>query len=325
MTESRTGSTSFLLKRWKRLRRLLYPLPLVPLEKWAMTLSDPACERWAKHLGSLAYWTLSKARTRALDHLHKAFGQTLSDLDIERIARETFQNLAFNALEFARFPRIGPERFMEKIEVVGGEHVEEVHQGGRGGIFVTGHIGNWELCASCLKIHGYTLNAIARRIYLAPLDRKLVEMRKKMGVTTLYRNNSMRTMLRCLQKNEFLAILPDQDVRRIGGIFVDFFGHPAYTPIGPALLALASGAPLLIARAIRLGSRHRITIDPPIYADRNASREKEIERLVTLYTKRLEAFIREHPSQWVWTHRRWRTQPSDLSPMAEGAKTVLEP
>jgi KDO2-lipid IV(A) lauroyltransferase len=134
-------------------------------------------------------------------------------------------------------------------------------------------------------------------------------MRERMGMKILYRDDSMRSMIRCLQANEFLGILPDQDVRRIGGIFVDFFGRPAYTPVGPALLALATGAPLLVARDVRDGGRHRVMTDPPVYADRKAPREEEVKRLVTHYTKRLEAFIREYPSQWVWMHRRWRTQP----------------
>ena len=127
-------------------------------------------------------------------------------------------------------------------------------------------------------------------------------------------------MIRHLQKNQSLGIVPDQDVRRIGGIFVDFFGQPAYTPVGPALLALASGAPILMVRDIRKGQHHLLTFDPPFYADRRAPREEEVRRLVTRYTKRLEEFIREHPDQWVWFHRRWRTQPQ---PEAQPPETFL--
>ena len=206
------------------------------------------------------------------------------------------------------------QQFLGKIETEGWEHAEAVYSAGRGGIFVTGHIGNWELSAAYAAKRGYPVSVVARRIYLEPLNQRLVTMRERMGVNTLYRDFSMRRMIRCIQENQLLGIVPDQDVRRIGGIFVDFFGHPAYTPVGPALLALASGAPILIARDIRMGQRHLLTVDPPVYADRKAPRESEVRRLVTHYTKRLEEFIREHPAQWVWTHRRWRTQPFPFKP-----------
>jgi KDO2-lipid IV(A) lauroyltransferase len=198
---------------------------------------------------------------------------------------------------------------MERVQIEGWEHVEAAHRAGLGGIFVTGHLGNWELCAVYVAIRGIPMNVVARRIYLEPLNQRLVTIREGMGVRTLYRDESMRAMIRRLRENEFLGILPDQDVRRIGGIFVDFFGRPAHTPVGPALLCLASGSPLLLARDIREGSRHRITVDPPVWADRSAPREEEVRRLVNLYSQRLEQFVREHPEQWVWMHRRWRTRP----------------
>ena len=119
-------------------------------------------------------------------------------------------------------------------------------------------------------------------------------------------------MIRLLRNNEFIGVVADQDIKEVGGIFVDFFDHPAYTPTGPVLMALASGSPILMTFDSRQDSYHRITIDPPIFANKEAPREQEVRRILTLYTQRLEQFIREHPSQWVWTHRRWRTRPSAI-------------
>jgi len=300
---------SFLRKRTRRIRRALYPLALKPLEAWAKTLPEGKWEVWAKRLGHLIYWSLATPRNHAQSHLRLAFGQTWTPRQIQQVAQEVFQNLVLNFFECVRFDTLTDQQFFENIEVEGWEHVEAVNRGGQGGILVTGHIGNWELGAAYIARRGVPISVVARRIYINALNERLVEMREKMGAKILYRDSSMRAMLRCLQNNEFLGILPDQDVRRIQGIFVDFFGRPAYTPVGPALLAIASGAPIIMARDIRKGNRHLIAGDPPIYADRKAPREEEVRRLVTLYTKRLEEFIREYPSQWVWTHRRWRTQP----------------
>ncbi len=308
---------SLLRRPLKRLRRAIYPLGLRPIEAWVKTLSDEEREIWAKRLGSLVYRVLSSPRGLAIHHLQTALGQTLSADEIRKVAREVFQNLVLNLFECIQFSEMDDEQLLGRIETKGWEHVEAVSRAGLGGIFVTGHIGNWELLAAYTAKMGYATNVVARRIYLEPLNEKLVKMRERMGVKTLYRDISMRSMIRCLQQNQFLGIVPDQDVRRIGGIFVNFFGRPAYTPVGPALLALASEAPIITGRDIRMGRRHLFTFDPPVYANRTLPREEEVRRLVTHYTKRIEEFIREHPSQWVWTHRRWRTQPPSSVPVQE--------
>ena len=302
------------LRRWgrrqlKTWRRSLYPLGVDLARAMASGLGDRGYRRWAQWLGAVAFLVLTKERRRAMEHLRLALGRELPPQRLKEIALCSFQSLAMSGIECLRMEKLGAQRLLGLIQVDGWEHVEEARRKGKGGIFVTGHLGNWELCAVYVALRGLPMNVVARRIYVEELDRRLVSMRSAMGVRTLYRDQSMRVMLRCLERNEFLGILPDQDVRRIGGIFVEFFGRPAHTPVGPALLALASGAPLLLARDVRVGTRHHIMVDPPVYADRSAPRQEEVRRLVSLYTRRLEEFVRENPGQWVWMHRRWRTRP----------------
>lgn len=269
-------------------------------------------EAWARHFGSLAYRVLGAARLRAHDHLHYAFGPSLAAEEVRTIARKCFQNLILNFLECAHFEHFNQGKLLEKTKVEGWEHVEEAYRRGKGAILVGGHLGNWEMAAVSFAIRGYPIQVVARRIYIEALNRTLIKMRERLGVKTLYRDGSMRSMIRCLQNNQFLAILPDQDVKKVQGIFVDFFGHPAYTPTGPALLAIGSGSPILVVRNIRQNGYHLLNVDPPVYANRDAPRDEEVRRLVTHYTRRLEDFIRKDPTQWVWTHRRWRTRPESL-------------
>lgn len=306
----KTGLRKWLRKRFKLFRRSLYPLGVKLAKTRVAAMGRGDYERWGRLLGFLAFQVLLKERNRAIRQLNLALGEKQKTSTIQKIALESFQSLALSGIECLRMEHMKKEELLGLIEIQGWEYVEEARARGKGAIFVTGHLGNWELCAVYVALRGLPMNVVARRIYVEELDRQLVSMREAMGVKTLYRDQSMRLMLRCLERNEFLGILPDQDVRRVGGIFVEFFGRPAYTPVGPALLALASGAPLLLARDIRVGRRHRITVDPPVYANREAPRHEEVKRLVSLYTKRLEDFVREHPGQWVWMHRRWRTRPS---------------
>ena len=308
----REGQKS-LRRRLKHLRRSLYPFGVKLAIFLASGIPQGSERKWASVMGDLAYLFLPKQRKLALTHLKMAMGELLDEESRRRIARECFRNLLMTGVECFRLRKMGPDPILRTVEIRGWEHVEDAHRRGKGGIFVTAHLGNWELSAIYVAWRGLPMNVVARRIYLGELDRELVSFRARMGVRTIYRDQSMRVMLRCLQRNEFLGILPDQDVRRVGGIFVEFFGRQAYTPVGPALLAMASGAPLLLARNIRKDKGHLITVDPPLFASPEADREEEVRRLVALYTKRLEEFIRESPEQWVWMHRRWRTSPDDLA------------
>ena len=309
MSEKFSLQSSF-RRRIKKIRRFFYPLALGPLGVWVRSLTDEECETWAKRIGTLSYRFLSKARARATSNLFKAFGSQLTSEQINQIAREVFQNLALNFFECGRFGSAPTEQLLEKTTVEGWEHVEAAYQSGRGGVLLGGHFGNWEWTAAYIALRGYPINVIARRIYIDSLNERLVKMRESMGMKVLYRDISMRRMIRLVLSNQFIGVLADQDVKDVSGIFVDFFGHPAYTPTGPALLALASGAPIIIIRDVRQGCHHRITVDPPILANREAPRDQEVNRIVTLYTQRYEEIITEHPTQWVWTHRRWHTRPS---------------
>ena len=309
MSDKLSLKSSF-CRRIKKTRRFFYPLALGPLGVWVRSLSDAECETWAKRIGSLCYHVLSKARARATSNLSKAFGSQLTPGQINQIGRGVFQNLALNFFECGRLGSVPAGQLLERVTVEGWEHVEEAYRSGRGGVLLGGHIGNWEWTAAYIALRGYPIHVVARRIYIDSLNEKLVRMRESMGMKVMYRDISMRRMIRLLLDNQFIGVLADQDVKDVSGIFVDFFGHPAYTPTGPALLALASGAPIIIIRDIRQGSQHRITVDPPILANREAPRDQEVNRIVSLYTKRLEEIITEHPTQWVWTHRRWHTRPS---------------
>jgi KDO2-lipid IV(A) lauroyltransferase len=296
----------------KGFRRSLYP-KAVDIAQWmALTLNEGRLLGVSTSLARLGYLLLLRQRREAEANLELALGDELGKERKRAIMIGMFENLIMGLFECLRLEKMGPGQIASMVEVEGWEHIDEARRLGKGGIFVTGHMGNWELAAAYMALRGVPMNVVARRVYLDSLNERLVRMRMRHGVRTLYRDGSVLAMLRCLKRNEFLGILPDQDVRKVDGIFVDFLGHPAYTPTGPAVLSLATGAPLIPARDLREGLRHRIIIDPPLLPDPRAPREEEIFRLVSLYTKRLEEFILQRPEQWVWIHRRWRTSPEGL-------------
>jgi KDO2-lipid IV(A) lauroyltransferase len=130
------------------------------------------------------------------------------------------------------------------------------------------------------------------------------------GLTTIYRDESPRELLRRLHRNEVIGILPDQDIDSLNGIFVEFFGRPAYTPVAPAKLALACRAPILPNFLVRLpGGRYRILVEDPIRPEEYAGRPDAVEAVTTAWMKACEKVIRRYPDQWSWMHDRWKTRP----------------
>lgn len=295
----------------KHLRRSLYAGLLIPFPHLFLIMPERVSKSIARHLGSWAFWLLRLQRERTLANLRLAYEGEKGEEELRQIARGVFIHLALSMVEFCRISTYGPENIDHYVKAEGFNHIDHVLAQGRGGIYIGGHIGNWELHGIYFAIKGYKVNAIAREVYIDALNKKLVKIRESMGMSILYRDRDQREMLRCLRRNEFLGVLLDQEVRRIQGIFVDFFGRQCYTPVGPVVLALHADCPIVMGRIARKGGHHILKVDPPIYIERNGSKEEIIRRYTALVTQRLEEYIREEPSQWVWMHRRWRTRPED--------------
>jgi len=190
----------------------------------------------------------------------------------------------------------------------GWEVVEEVLRGGTGAIACTGHIGNWELLAAYFGIKGVPLTVIGRRLNSPWVDRAVVELRNKNSVVTITRNSpsAPKEILRALRSRRILAMLIDQDTRG-PSVFVPFFGRPAATPSGPAMLALRSRVPVLVTFiARRPGGGHIIKVEN---LGRPGQGEEDVQRLTGRISLHIEDHVRSHPTEWVWWHRRWRRKP----------------
>ncbi|GAO31424.1 lipid A biosynthesis lauroyl acyltransferase [Geofilum rubicundum JCM 15548] len=140
----------------------------------------------------------------------------------------------------------------------------------------------------------------------------IVGYRQKRGMNNIGRRNAYPKLMDALGKGECLIIMIDQDTQA-KGVFVDFFGHKAYTPTGAARLAMESQSPVLPMFMRRLpNNQHRFTILPPIPWKDTGSEATDLLENTKEYTKVIESVIREDPEQWVWMHERWKTTPADV-------------
>jgi Kdo2-lipid IVA lauroyltransferase/acyltransferase len=203
------------------------------------------------------------------------------------------------------------EEVLSRLDVIGREHVEKAMARGRGAIFVTAHLGNWEVIGLA---HGWTfapIGVVARPLDNPALDRRMCDFRAMAGNWVIYKQDALKEVLRTLHAGGAVAILIDQNVQEKDGIFVDFFGRPAATTTVAAALAVKTGCALVPGHTtIGPDGRYRAVYDPPLEWTPSADKRADVARLTQELTRVIEGWIREHPDQWLWIHRRWKTQPS---------------
>ena len=227
----------------------------------------------------------------------------------ERVLASHYRELGRVAAEYAHLPRLAArprEQVFARFE--GEEHALDARALGRGVIFLTGHMGNFEVGAAALA----RLMPVA--LLVKPLSNPGAEawlsaIRRGSGFELLPIGLGVRGAIKWLRKGGALAMLGDQDARR-DGVFVPFFGRLASTPAGPAWFSLASGAPIVFGTCLRAGDgRHEMRIQPPITPRGEAGDAAAVRALTACHTRVLEAAVRERPEAWFWLHRRWKTSP----------------
>jgi KDO2-lipid IV(A) lauroyltransferase len=261
-------------------------------------------------LGRLAYLLIRDARRRTQRNLRVAFGNQLDDRYIRKLARRIFENVGRNVADAVRLKKLKWEDVERITGIEGLEYFDEAYRAGKGVIGFTGHIGNFELMAAYFSLRGYKLSVIGREVYDPRLDRLLVENRESVGLENIPTSAGVKPILKVLRAGKFLGVLADQDSSRVRGVFVNFFGRTARTPVGPALLAYKTGSPIIPMAIVRKdGNRYKIIIKPQVQLAFSEDREKDILDVTQRCTDVLESIIREYPDQWLWMHDRWKSKP----------------
>jgi KDO2-lipid IV(A) lauroyltransferase len=171
-------------------------------------------------------------------------------------------------------------------------------------LFLTAHCGNWELIATVVHNGGISPAAVARPLDDPALQKIVVDLRLHFGTTTIARGTrgAARQLLETLRRGGALAMLIDQDTK-VDGVWVPFFGRPAFTPVGAAEIALRQHAQVIPSFIFRReDGTHLVQFLPAL------DLPDDPRDATALMTERVEEQIRRHPEQWVWWHKRWRRQ-----------------
>lgn len=292
--------------------RLEYWLALAVVKALEWTPAGPAHALARTAVRIFLDWPLPKLRRTAERNLAMALPE-FSAAERRHTIDAVFGSIARTIVTFAKFPRIRAENVEQWIRCEGAEHFAAALRQGRGVLFATAHLGNWELSAFAHALLTGPMTVVVRPLDNPLIDAMVERRRGLSGNRILAKQDFARSILKALASNEAVGILIDQNVAADSGVFVDFFGVPACAGAGFARIAARSGAAVIPGFALWSEPERRYVLRfyPPVPITGDAARDTQ-----TLHS-RLEEVIRAYPDQWLWLHRRWKTRPPGEPPLYE--------
>ncbi len=270
-------------------------------------VSEPTAACIGAFLGRLGYRPLGIRRHVAEKHLLLAFPDRDADW-VRRTAAATYAHFGREAIALLRMTRVTRAQIVERTGIDGFEAFTHAVHAGNGVVIVAGHLGNWEIGAAMLAARGIPMDVVVQRQANPLFDRAIVRARERLGLGVIERRRAPKLALRSLRAGRVVAFVSDQNAGK-DGVFVPFFGRPASTHRGAALMAVRTGAPLFLALPLRTaGERYHMSM-LEIRTDRSSDPEQAVHDLTAAFTAGLEKAVRSAPDQYLWLHRRWKTRP----------------
>ena len=262
--------------------------------------------------GRFLYRFMPLRREVILANLRRVYGATLPDEEIVRLAQAHYGHLWRLAGEFLRFRWLSAKRKEALVRVDNIDALIDAWAQGKGVLVLTGHFGNWEVAtiagiASYPEVRG-KFHFVRRALKPRWLDALVTRRFHQAGFGVIGKRGSLDTILELLHRGDVIVFPFDQHAQPPDGIEVEFFGHPAWTFRSLAIIALATGAPVLPATSWREpDGRHVLRFEEPMAPIECEDTNEAIRRNTRAYNALLERLILARPEQWYWVHRRWKT------------------
>jgi Kdo2-lipid IVA lauroyltransferase/acyltransferase len=267
-------------------------------------------------LGLTVYSLHGRLCRVGLRNLTIAFAE-MSDRERRRLLRGEFISLGRQLAEVCLFPRYTRENVSRIVSYDGFENFERAYNRGKGVLFLTAHLGAWELSAFAHSLNGHPLFIVMRSLDNPYIDALIQSYRTMHGNRTVDKDDFVRGLLAAMRAGETVGILMDTNMTPPQGVFVDFFGIPACTASGLARIALKTDAAVVPGFTVWDPTlrKYVLRFDPAVELIRTHDNEADIIANTAKFTKVIEDFVRRYPDQWLWVHRRWKTRPEGQPPL----------
>jgi KDO2-lipid IV(A) lauroyltransferase len=234
-----------------------------------------------------------------------------------QVIRGMIRQVGWMAGEFSQFPKYTRENIERIVTIEGAEHFERARARGKGVLFLTGHMSAWELAPFAHALYGHPLHFLVRPVANRRVDALVNRYRCLSGNAPIEKNRAARAMLKILSQGGTVGVLADHNTTLEEGVFVDFFGIPASTTSGLARIALRTDAAVVpgFLRWDEPSREYILSFAPAIELSRSGGEERDVVENTARFTKVIENFVRAHPDQWLWVHKRWKTRPPGEKPI----------
>lgn len=297
--ETRADGTSGQARPASRAATLAVGAGLFLLRK----LPRGARERFAAFVGWLV-WSLRVRRRVALENVQHAFPERTAD-EQRRIARAAFSSMSAAMLESVTSDLLTDQEVDRAVSVADWKGLDVLLAAHQPVLIASGHLGSWELFAEVMARRGHIFSAVVRPLTGA-FNEWLVRSRERAGVELIPQRGALRNMLKAMRRGRAVVQLIDQALPGPEALWVPFFGRPASTTPAISMAALRSGAPVYVVVAVRSEGRLQMLVEGPVPVPDRPTRRVALEAHTAALTAILEGFVRRHPEQWLWLHRRWK-------------------
>src|SRR5690348_15855295 len=298
------------------MRQLLEYALVWPLVK-ALGFLPTSLARGVSILLSWAVYSFhARLRRVGLRNLELAFPE-MPRRQRKKILRGLFTTLGRQLADFCRFPHYTRENVSTLAAYEGYENYDAAHRRGKGVLFLTAHLGGWEVGSFVHSVHGQTLRIVVRALDNPRLNGLVQRYRTLHGKSTFEKQDFARGLLSAMKMGETVGLLMDQNMTPPQGVFVPFFGIEACTAAVPARVALRTAASVIPAFTIwdSVIRKYRVHYDPALALVRTYDDDADVIANTALFTKVIEDYVRRYPDQWLWVHRRWKTRPPGQPPL----------
>jgi Kdo2-lipid IVA lauroyltransferase/acyltransferase len=280
------------------------------------TLPRSAARFVGAGFAAVAYRLRTPLRRAAQTNLQIAFPEW-SEKKRDEVIRRMVRQVGWMAAEFSQLPKYSRKNIENIVVIDGFENFDAARRRGKGVLFLTGHMSAWELSSFAHALYGYPLHFLVRPVSNRRIDALVNRYRCLSGNKPIDKNKSARAILKVLGEAGTVGILMDHNTSLDEGVFVNFFGVPASTSSGLARLALRTGAAVVPGFLLWDSSRrkYRLRFEPAVELSRTNDEEADVRENTQRFTQVIEEFVRSHPDQWLWVHKRWKTRPPGDPPM----------
>jgi len=296
-------------------QRLEYAIAWL-LIKCIGALPRPLARFSAITLAWIVYLLHVRLRRVGMRNLALAFPEK-SRRERARILRGVFTSFGRQLAEVCLFPKYTRANVSKVVVYDGFENFERAVTRGKGVLFLTGHLGAWELSAFAHSLQGHPLRVVMRPLDNEYLDRLARQYRGMHGNSMVDKDDYVRGLLSAMKAGETVGILMDTNMTSTQGVFVDFFGVPACTASGLARIALRTDAAVIPGFTVwdPVLRKYRLRFDPAVNLVRTGDDDADALANTARFTKIIEDYVRRYPDQWLWVHRRWKTRPPGQPPL----------